>query len=327
MTFRHVIHDGQSFYYIDGAGGLRWYRDADGSGKDRWAPNSGNQIGVGWQNFVHIFAGSRTGEFYTTDTGGNLRWYRDLLCDGSNDPGGMSGWHPRSGSIVGHNWLPLRYIFPGPNGVIYAVKPDGDLLWYRHVHRPGDPGEAIGRVGGPPIFWANNGAGTRIGIGWDKIHGLTTSRRAAPPQSSNDYVIYAVREDGALCWYQDQRADGTSAPDGTGWAALSGTAIGSGWRHMPLLVAGATGVLYLAKPDGGLYWYQDMTRDGGSRPDGWGWASNSDSKIGEGWIPYQDPALPPSDGGHDDDDGGGTVDSSPPQVPDDTGNPSGFPAL
>jgi len=45
---------------------------------------------------------------------------------------------------------------PALQGVIYAIKPDGRLYWYRH----NDP------AGGAPGF-ANGGGGKQIGVGWN----------------------------------------------------------------------------------------------------------------------------------------------------------------
>ncbi|MFI9807428.1 hypothetical protein ACIHEJ_24210 [Streptomyces sp. NPDC052301] len=48
--------------------------------------------------------------------------------------------------------------------------------------------------------------------------------------SGGNGTIYGVHQDGRLLFYQDERHDGSNAPDGsTGWAANSGKQIGQGW--------------------------------------------------------------------------------------------------
>ena len=70
---------------------------------------------------------------------------------------------------------------PGPGGVIYAITPEGDLLWYRH------DGRADGSV-----RWAAN-TGMKIGAGW-------TFEHVFPGDAG---VIYAVTDgyaDGNATW-------------------------------------------------------------------------------------------------------------------------------
>ncbi len=46
------------------------------------------------------------------------------------------------------------HILGDENGVIYVVKPSGDLLWYKDLAQDGTS------------RWANAGQGVRIGQGW-----------------------------------------------------------------------------------------------------------------------------------------------------------------
>jgi hypothetical protein len=62
---------------------------------------------------------------------GDLLWYR-YQGNGESDRSGATGWAANSGSPIGNGWQGFRHLFSGGNGVIYAVKPDGDLLWYRY---------------------------------------------------------------------------------------------------------------------------------------------------------------------------------------------------
>jgi len=308
--YLHVIHDGYSFYLIDQSGELRWYRDSAGDGANSWQVNSGKQIGTGWNNVWKMFAGSDFGEFYVVDRNGNLRWYQDLLRDGSNNPGGNSGWDHASGKIVGTGWDGVPHIFPGPNGVIYVVNYAGELLWYQRWKEPRLVGSTT--VGGDPYsLWANRGVGQRIGVGWLEGRTIVTSKFAAPPQSTNSYVIYIVRDDGGLYWYQDTKSDGTSRPDCYGWAENSGRQVGRGWKA-PLLLAGSGGILYLGHVDGTLHFYRDLLRDGTSDGGGYGWATNSGAQIGTEWVQFDPGAGPSPPEPGDGDGGGGNVDTPNP---------------
>ena len=229
--FKHLIHDGYSFYGITDTGALLWYRDINNNGTVGWAPASGKQIGVGWGKFIRIFPGSDPGEIYAVEPSGNLLWYRDLARDGSNGAGGNSGWDHSSGQTIGEGWNAVLHVFPGPNGVIYAVKPTGELLWFKDLKQTAPR-------------WANKGVGKQIGVGWNNAAKIVSSRHAAPPQSFNDYVIYFVKPNGDLLWYHDDRADGSNDPKGmSGWAHASGSRIGVGWDVATMLMDHKSGAI------------------------------------------------------------------------------------
>lgn len=285
--YKHAVHDGQSFYVIQDTGALCWFRDTANNGTPQWAPNTGNQIGTGWGSVTLFMAGSNPGELYAVDADGNLRWYRDLLCNGSNAANGTSGWAPHSGSIIGYGWNQYIHIFPGPHGVIYAVKPTGELMWYQYT------------AGAPlPGPWANTGLPKQIGQGWQTAKRIVACRQTAPPQSFNDYVIYVVKQGGGLFWYHDDLSTGLNQPNGhTGWAQNSGKQIGTQWDQAADVIGAAHGVLYLVRSDGALCWYRDILGDGENDPNGHtGWAPQSGGQIGNGWFPEGGvpPVLPAS---------------------------------
>ena len=72
-------------------------------------------------------------------------------------------------------------MFSGGNGVIYGVKNDGTLDWYRH----------LGFEDGSDS-WVNGGQGIPVGSG-DQIFRLMFSGGYG--------VIYGVKNDGSLYWY------------------------------------------------------------------------------------------------------------------------------
>ena len=281
--YKHAVHDGQSFYVIQDSGALCWFRDAANNGTAQWAPNTGHQIGTGWGNVTQLMAGSNPGELLVVDADGHLRWYRDLRRDGTNAPNGTTGWDPHSGTIIASGWNQYIHIFPGPHGVIYAVKPTGELLWFQYT-------------AGAPGTWANNGSPKQIGQGWQHAKRIIACRQTAPPQSFNDYVIYVVNEGGALCWYHDDLSNGANDPHGnSGWAKNSGKQIGIQWDQAADIIGAAHGVLYVVRSDGALCWYRDTLGDGENDPNGRsGWAPQSGNQIGQGWFPIGGvpPVLP-----------------------------------
>jgi hypothetical protein len=191
------------------------------------------------------------GSFYLVAATGELRWYRDLARDGSNAQDGSTGWDPRSGAQIGTGWESFARVFSGGDGVVYAITPTGDLLWYKDTHRDGT------------IGWAAR-SGAKIGTGWNVFQQVI---------SGGDGVIYAITPTGDLLWYKDTHRDGT-----IGWDRRSGTKIGTAWAGFDRVLSGGNGVLYAIRPTGELLWYQDTHRDGTV-----GWAARSGSTIGTEW--------------------------------------------
>ena len=169
-----------------------------------------------------------------------------------------------AGQQIGEGWADFRDIFAGGNGVIYAITPDGRLLWYRYTLDPS---------GG--VHWDENSS-QQIGFGWHAFPWVF---------SGGGGLIYAVTPDGNVLYYRDVFGNGANAPDGsTGWGPNSGTAIGFGWSGFRHVLSGGDGVIYAVTGDGRLLWYGDELRDGTNGPQATqGWASASGSAIGSGW--------------------------------------------
>jgi hypothetical protein len=98
-------------------------------------------------------------------------------------------------------------------GVVLAIQPDGDLLWYRYT---GDgTADRTGATG-----WVRN-SGNQIGRGWQgfrEVLGIGNGQ------------VLAIQPEGDLLWYRytgDGTADRTGA---TGWVRNSGNQIGRGWQ-------------------------------------------------------------------------------------------------
>jgi hypothetical protein len=98
-------HVGRIFA-ISPDGDLRWYSylghgEADRSGSLGWQPNSGNPIGRGWQDFLHVLGFGTV--LYAVALNGDLLWYR-YDGNGEQDLTGAAGWRPNSGNPIGNGW-------------------------------------------------------------------------------------------------------------------------------------------------------------------------------------------------------------------------------
>ena len=212
-------------------------------------PQWGSQIGIDWQQFIQVFSGG-DGIIYAVKSSGELIWYRDMLRDGTNDSGGQRGWHINSGKQIGIDWQQFTQVLSSGDGVIYAVKPTGELVWYRDMLRDGtnDPGGQRG--------WHVN-SGKQIGTDWQQFVHIV---------SGGDGVIYAATAAGDLLWYQDQLRDGTNGADASrGWAPKSGAKIGSDWNNFTHVFSAGPCELfgcYTQEDTGQLGRYVDKARNG-----------------------------------------------------------------
>jgi tachylectin len=283
--------DGVVIYAIKDNGDLLWYRhEGRDKGADRWAPGSGKRVGNGW-NFKQVFSGGG-GVIYaiqntTLDastgrrSGGHLAWYRhdDWLT------GGPAWTAPKS---VANHWDEFKQVFYGGSSwagggpdaklrrvgvIIYAIKDNGDLLWYRHDGC--DDGADR---------WAP-GSGKRVGNGWNFKQVF----------SGDDGVIYAIqnttldastgrRSGGHLAWYRH----GDWLTGGPAWTAPK--SVGNHWDEFRQVFYGGDGVIYALQNTtldgttgrrlgGHLLWYRhEGDYDGTDR-----WAPGSGQTVDKGW--------------------------------------------
>lgn len=147
-------------------GDLHWYGykgdgQLDPTGSTGWLPNSGNRIGRGWQNFLHLL-GSGNVVFVVAEDG-RLLWY-SYSGGGVNDPTGGTGWHPNSGNPIGNGWQGFKRLFGGVTDqggfghVLMGVNGGNDLLWYKYTGN--GESDVSGRQG-----WAPR-SGNQIGANW-----------------------------------------------------------------------------------------------------------------------------------------------------------------
>jgi tachylectin len=294
MTMIHLLYTGNGTTPVDSGlpdvgrifgiptnGDLNWYRylgngEPDRSGARGWLPNSGNPIGNGWQNFLHVL-GAGNGVVLAVQPDGDLRWYQ-YLGDGRADRSGATGWHVNSGNTIGNGWQGFVHLFilpqQGREGTgritLFGVEPNGDLRWYQYLgHGENDRSGATG--------WHPNSRNI-VGNGWAGFQRIVAS-----------HDIYAVQPDGALRWYSYRGTGVADRSGATGWDAKSGNQIGRGWQNFRRLTAGTTDsngfstVLYAVAQNGDLLWYRYNGHGENDPTGGTGWDARSGNPIGNGW--------------------------------------------
>ena len=146
QNFREVFPGSDGVIYaITDDGILKWYRHlgfADGS----VAWDGPKDVGSGWAQFKQVFAMGR-GVIYAITNDGTLKWYKHaayLEGRGLNSPGAWFG--PKD---FGGGWGDYTEVFPGGEGVIYAITNDGTLKWYRHDNFSGDGESSVPNSNAP----------------------------------------------------------------------------------------------------------------------------------------------------------------------------------
>lgn len=206
---------------------------------------------------------------------GDLLWYR-YLGMGAPDPTASKDWDRNSGNPIGNGWGDFQTLLGAGDGVILAIKPNGDLHWYRYTGL----GEAdrTARTG-----WDKN-SGNVIGNGWAGFRHVFVGPRQGR-RSESHITIYAVNQAGDLLWY-GYDGDGTADRSGrTGWMPNSGNAIGNGWGDFRSITSSGS-TIYAITQGGDLLWYRYSGRGESDRSGSTGWAANSGNPIGNGWQTF-----------------------------------------
>jgi hypothetical protein len=152
---RQVFSTGQGVIYsVASNGELVWYRNlntANAAAQEHWQQHL---VGVGWGQFERMFSPGE-GVIYAIKADGTLLWYKHegYLTGGRyTDTGAWKG--PKQ---VGVGWNQFKQVFAAPEGHIYAVNTNGDLIYYKHAGWR--DGEA---TWDPPV---------QLGTGWgDFVH-------------------------------------------------------------------------------------------------------------------------------------------------------------
>lgn len=140
-----------------------------------------------------------------------------------------------------HNYQPIW---------VYAIKNDGDMLWYRK-----DTGESPWQ--GPK----------KVGNGWNF--------KDVIPAGGNG--IYALTNEGKLVWY---RHDGFNVGS-RNWPAP--VEVGQGWNFTKIF-SGGEGIVYAIKEDGDLLWYRHGGYADGGGPATW----VGPKSVGAQWNGFKD---------------------------------------
>ncbi|WNZ27075.1 hypothetical protein HJG54_29605 [Leptolyngbya sp. NK1-12] len=191
---------------------------------------------------------SGNGVIYTITSEGSLKWYKYIGQNGDRT------WAPGSGSVIPgtSGWQPFKSIFSGGNGVIYAIRTNGDLECYKDIKQDGS-GEFL--------------SGT-IGVGWSQFKQVF---------SGGNGVIYAITSDGKLLWYRDKKQNGQQD-----WEYGTGKAIGNGWGNYKFVFPGGNGTIYAITVDGDLLWFNYVAQDGSP-----GFAVGSGQIVSQGWADFR----------------------------------------
>ncbi|TQM11740.1 tachylectin [Pseudonocardia kunmingensis] len=248
---------GFAVYGIKPNGDLHWYRhDGWKEGTAHWTAGAGGvRISGGWGIYANVFSGG-DGVIYGIKPNGDLHWYRH---DGWKE--GTAHWTAGAGGVrISGGWGIYANVFSGGDGVIYGIKPNGDLHWYRH------DGWKEGTA-----HWTAGAGGVRISGGWGIYANVF---------SGGDGVIYGIKPNGDLHWY---RHDGWKEGTAHWTAGAGGVRISGGWGIYANVFSGGDGVIYGIKPNGDLHWY---------RHDGWKqgtahWTAGAGGvRISGGWDIY-----------------------------------------
>lgn len=260
-------------YTLNSKNELLWYKHTGhGSGSAEWARNIGTKVGDGW-DFNHI-VNDGDGHIYAIRKNGELLWYNHV---GFHD--GAYRWSQNSGSIIGKNWSnEVRGVFAAGAGVIYMLKTNGDLLWYRH----------IGYQNGEYNWDA--ASGTKVGSGWTSFYAVF---------SGGNGVFYLVDKKGDLYWYKHA---GVLTGSNKWYGGLTNK-ISSGWNTKSQVLSTGAGKIYSVNADGTLQYYNYQALNTGNTAldqsagqlvgnAGWGkmevigMGSNNHDAIGN--VKYQD---------------------------------------
>jgi hypothetical protein len=211
---------------VTDGGDLRWYcysgqGEADESGGIGWDPNSGNIIGVGFQDFQHIFAIPTAGiqsspiQLFGVTTEGVVQWY-GYRGQGEEDLSGHRGWLANSGNQIAW-WSGTRSVHASGN-VVFVINDDGTLHYYAYA---GDgTADLTGRTG-----WAAS-SGNEIGHSWQ---GMQHVFGGVSDVGGFGHVVFGVDPDANLRWYRYTGSGDADPTGGVSWDPASQNVIGQGW--------------------------------------------------------------------------------------------------
>jgi hypothetical protein len=228
------------FFCVNQNGDLLYFRYDGGGEQDRSGSkgftgpgnNSGNQIGRGFQDFIHLL-GCGDGVILGVKSNGDLTYFQ-YSGNGEQDPTGTLGFEgPNQGNVIGNGFQDFRHMFVSPRSgitshpavTIFCVPENGDLIQFRYTgNGEEDPSGTLGFEG--------PNQGTQIGNGFVNFRHIV---------GIGSRVFLAVPENGDLLYF---RYDGDGTPDPSGTNGFtgnnSGNQIGNGFQNMRHLFGGQT---------------------------------------------------------------------------------------
>jgi hypothetical protein len=223
------------------------------------------------------------GIFYGLKGSSNLEWNRYL---GQGEPwwhlANERNWDFKTGNLIHNDFgnIYAHHVFGCGDGVIIAVRPNGNLHWYLYL------GNGNYDTTHRHDWYPNSG--NVIGNGWHHFRHIFvrpySGRSSTAPAR---LVIFAVDEYGNLLWFSyNGNGEGRNPSGFPGWHPNSGNRIGSGWarfRH----ILGTGRDIFAINEDGDMQWFQ-YNGNGEENPSGsLGWHPNSGRVINPVW-PWQD---------------------------------------
>ncbi len=274
-------------YGIRTNGDVMWYRRDSNS--SAW--QGPKKVNTGWNRYKDVIAAGGNC-FYALTTDNKLMWFRhDGFNNGADDWGSPApkitsepavrlGRKSKvfakrdsilsaitGGTEVGRGWN-FKRIFSGGEGIVYAIRDDGKLMWYRHNEYStggnSDTWQAPREVGSDwgnfrDVFSTGKGHvyvvksdGTlwlylqkgyetgekswypaeQVGVGWIFQQIIPVGQDAAGGDT-----ILAIQSDGKLLWYKRSRAPRANALARTKMRWEGPVPIGSGWQDFGKVVA------------------------------------------------------------------------------------------
>jgi hypothetical protein len=206
------------------------------------------------QRFLDLVPGGQ-GIFYAVQSDGVLLWYRHLGWQN-----GTTNWaNGGTGRQIGVQWQQFVKVLAAADGQIFALNPDGTLLWYQYILTNAQTGAGS---------W-HPSSGTQIGSGFDAFPRIF---------GGWNNVIYAVNGDGVLFWYHNAGPAG-----GFAWANNgNGRQIGAGWKDYPAVFADPNGVVYGIFQSNELRWWRYIVQNYNTGAGFWVNGGNA-IPIGVGW--------------------------------------------
>ena len=274
MSMKHIFYGGNGTVLVDSGvpfigrsfsvhqdtGALHFWNytgrgEPDPSGSNGFSGpgnNSGNQIGRGFGDMLHMVGGG-DGIILAVQPNGDLTFFK-YTGNGEQDETGTLGFDkPNQGTVIGNGFHTFPHVFVSPREgrametTIFLVNEAGDLLFFRYSgHGEHDPTGTLGFEG--------PNQGTQIGRGFLNFRHIVGIGGGA---------FLAVPENGDLLWFQ-YTGQGEQDPTGTnGFAGNnSGNQIGNGFLDFRHLFGGLTDhdgrarIIYGVKESGELLFWR-----------------------------------------------------------------------